>query len=394
MKPLEGLTVLDFSVFLAGPVCALRLADLGARVIKVERPDGGDLCRSLYISEHDVDGDSTLFHSINRNKESFAANLKAPEDAAAVRELIKTADVLITNFRPGVMDRIGFGYDAVRELNPRLVYGSISGYGDEGPWVRKPGQDLLAQALSGVMWLTGDGALGEGDEAAPVPMGLAVADMFAGHFMAQGLLALLVRRGVTGEGGLVEVSLLEAMLDFQFEVLTTHLNDGGRMPERSAVGNGHAYLSAPYGVYKTADGWLAVAMCPLPKLGEVIGLPALDDYDATQAFRERDTIKGLIAAHLKTQTTDHWLGLLEPADLWCAPVLDWPALMEHEAFSVLDWPQRITRPDGQAFTACRCPLRIDRSVLKSTKHAPSIGEQTQAILQELGRSPKAEANPE
>ncbi|MEM6393675.1 MAG: CaiB/BaiF CoA-transferase family protein [Planctomycetota bacterium] len=384
MKPLDGLLVLDFSVFLAGPVCALRLADLGARVIKVERPDGGDLCRSLYISEQDVDGDSTLFHSINRNKESFAANLKDADDAAAVRELIKKADVLITNFRPGVMDRIGFGYDAVKELNPRLVYGSISGYGDEGPWVRKPGQDLLAQALSGVMWLTGDGLEDEDADPAPVPMGLAVADLFAGHFMVQGLLSLLVRRGVTGEGGLVEVSLLEAMLDFQFEVLTTHLNDGGRLPKRSAVGNGHAYLSAPYGVYRTTDGWLAVAICPLAKLGEVIGLPALNDYDASQAFQQRDVIKTLLADHLRTQTTQHWLDVLEPADLWCAPILDWPALMEQEAYKVLDWQHEIERPDGRSLTACRCPLRVDGSVLKSPKPAPVIGAQTQAIKEELG----------
>ncbi|MBW7461061.1 CoA transferase, partial [Paenibacillus sepulcri] len=144
-KPLEGLLVLDFSQFLSGPSAALRFADLGARVIKVERPDGGDLCRRLYISNLELDGDSTLFHSINRNKESVSANLKDPEDLKFVRSLIEKADVMIQNFRPGVMEKIGLSYETVREWNPRLVYGVVTGYGRSGPWVNKPGQDLLVQ---------------------------------------------------------------------------------------------------------------------------------------------------------------------------------------------------------------------------------------------------------
>src|SRR4051812_4681141 len=225
-RPLEGLLVLDFSIFLAGPLAALRLGDLGARVIKIERPDVGDLCRQLYISNLELDGDSTLFHSINRNKESFTANFKDAHDLARVRKLIAKADVMIGNFRPGVLKKLGLDYPSVRQINPRLVYGTITGYGSEGPWVNKPGQDLLAQSLSGITWLSGNGARAGDDDAAPVPMGLAVADMFAGHFLAQGILACLVRRGSTGAGGLIETSLLESLLDFQFEVLTTHLNDG------------------------------------------------------------------------------------------------------------------------------------------------------------------------
>src|SRR6266480_2555150 len=147
MQPLEGLLVLDFSIFLAGPLASLRLGDLGARVIKIERPDVGDLCRQLYISNLELDGDSTLFHSINRNKQSFAANLKDPGDREQVMALVRKADVLIQNFRPGVMSRLGFGYEAVRKINPKIVYASITGYGTEGPWKDKPGQDLLAQAL-------------------------------------------------------------------------------------------------------------------------------------------------------------------------------------------------------------------------------------------------------
>src|SRR5262249_49567714 len=174
---------------------------------------------------------STLFHSINRNKESFTANFKDAADLARVRKLIAKADVMIGNFRPGVLKKLGLDYESASAINPRLVYGTITGYGNEGPWADKPGQDLLAQSLSGLTWLSGDG----GEDAAPVPMGLAAADMFAGHFLAQGILALLVRRGTTGHGGLVETSLLESLIDFQFEVLTTHLNDGGQPPDRSAI---------------------------------------------------------------------------------------------------------------------------------------------------------------
>lgn len=382
-RPLEGLVVLDFSLFLAGPVCALRLADLGARVIKIERPDGGDLCRQLYISDLKINGDSTLFHSINRNKESFAANLKDPADKAAVLKLVERADVAITNFRPGVMERLGFGYEALRGINPRLVYGSISGYGSDGPWAGKPGQDLLAQALSGFMWLSGDGSDDDAEPAPPVPMGLAAADMFAGHFLVQGILAALVRRGVTGEGALVETSLLEALLDFQFEVLTTHFNDGGKLPQRSTLGNGHAYLAAPYGVYRTADGWLAIAMNPLAKLGDLLGMPQLSEYSADDAFDQRDTIKRQIADHLRTRPTADWLAVLEPADIWCAQVFDWPTLTTHDAFKALNWPQTVTRPEGDAFIACRCPLRVDGELLTHAKHAPAVGEHNEMLAREF-----------
>ena len=156
MRPLEGLLVLDLSQFLSGPSAALRLADLGANVIKVERPDKGDLCRQLYISNLELDGDSTLFHTINRNKRSYAADLKNPKHLAKLWKLIERADVLIQNFRPGVIERIGLGFDAVSRVNPRIVYGTVTGYGSEGPWVSLPGQDLLAQSRSGFVWLNGD----------------------------------------------------------------------------------------------------------------------------------------------------------------------------------------------------------------------------------------------
>src|SRR5690349_15497987 len=209
-KPLEGVLVIDFSQFLSGSLATLRLSDLGARVIKIERPGSGDLGRSLYLSDTDVHGENTLFHAINRNKQSFAADLKNPEDLEQLRRLIGRADVMVQNFRPGVMERLGFGYDAVSKINSRLVYGEVSGYGNALAWRDRPGQDLLAQARSGIMWLSGN------RDDPPTPMALAVADMLAGHNLCEGILACLVRRSVTGLGSVVETSLIESLLDFQF----------------------------------------------------------------------------------------------------------------------------------------------------------------------------------
>lgn len=379
-RPLAGLLVLDLSQFLAGPSAAMRLADLGARVIKIERPGTGDLCRQLYISNLALDGDSTLFHSINRNKESYAADLKQPADLATVKDLVARADVLIQNFRPGVIERLGLDYPAASALNPRLVYGSVTGYGDRGPWRDKPGQDLLAQSLSGLTWLSGDATQG------PVPMGLAIADLMAGSHLTQGILACLVRRGITGRGGLVEVSLLESVLDVQFEVLTTHLNDGGLAPQRSVVNNAHAYLAAPYGIYATRDGFLALAMMPIPRLGELLGCPGLAQFETSQSwFDQRDEIKAILAAHLRQRTTNEWLAVLEPADVWCADVLDWPRLIAHPAFQALGMIQTVQRRNGASLETTRCPIRIDGQLLTSSRGAPTVGEDNVAVDAFLAR---------
>ena len=378
--PLEGLLVVDFSQFLSGPFATLRLADLGARVIKIERPGVGDLCRQIYLTDTEIGGDSTLFHAINRRKESFAADLKNPDDVSRLKRLIGRADVLVQNFRPGVINRLGLDYETLRKDHPRLVYGQISGYGDKGPWVPRPGQDLLAQARSGLLWLNGD------REHPPTPVGLAIADTLAGHNLTEGILACLVRRGITGEGGLVETSLFEALIDFQFEVLTTHFNDGFRLPDRSGVNNAHAYLSAPYGVYPTADGFLAVAMTPVHKLGALIGLDELTAYEDPKSwFTERDAIKALLRDYLGKQPTEHWLSLLEPADIWCAPVYDWPTMRAHEGYRALDLEQMIRRAeDAVEIRTTRCPIRVDGDRLTSEKAAPTIGMNTEAITSEFG----------
>ena len=279
------------------------------------------------------------------------------------------------------MARLGLDYESARAINPRLVYGEITGYGNDGPWVYKPGQDLLLQSISGLVWLNGDA------DRPPTPFGLAVVDLFAGAHLVQGILSCLVRRGITGEGGLVQVSLLESILDFQFEVLTTHLNDGGKLPQRSAINNAHAYLAAPYGIYQTADGFLALAMGSIPVLGDLLGCPPLLAFtDSATWFTQRDEIKATLVEHLKTESTQHWLDILEPQDIWCADVLTWDRLLQHEGFRVIDMIQEVSRDSKVKLDTTRCPIRIDGEVLKSAKGAPRIGEDTRRIMSEFAIS--------
>lgn len=375
--PLEGLLVLEFAQFLAGPLCGLRLADLGARVIKIERPNSGDLGRQIYLSETNVGGVNTLFQAINRNKESFAANLKDPADKTQIDDLIAKADVVIQNFRPGVFDRLGFSYDAVSKINPEIIYASVTGYGTEGPWVDLPGQDLLAQARSGVMWLNGQGGQ------PPQPVGLAVADMLAGHNLTQAVLAGLVRRGIKGQGAKVETSLLESLIDFQFEVLTTHLNDGNKIPERSKKNGSHAYLPSPYGVYATKDKFIAIAMTPIEQLMKLMGIDNASSYnEPSMAFSQRDEINQMLADHFKKRTTQEWLDILQPHDIWCAEVLSWDDLLVSKGFLALEMIQSLKLPDGATVQTTRSPLRIDGALLLSDCRAPTVGQHTESIIRD------------
>jgi crotonobetainyl-CoA:carnitine CoA-transferase CaiB-like acyl-CoA transferase len=278
-----------------------------------------------------------------------------------------------------VIERLGLDYATIRSTNPRVVYGQISGYGTEGPWRDKPGQDLLVQALSGVTWLSGSADQG------PVPLGLSIADMLAGAQLAQGILACLLRREITCQGGLVEVSLLEAILDLQFETLTTFFQDGGMPVFRTLRNNAHAYLGAPYGIYRTSDGYLALAMGKIPVLGKLIGCEELIKYvDPETWYSHRERIKDKIAATLVTNTTAHWLSILEPADIWCADVLDWHRLLNHDAFKSLQMLQSIRRRSGTVLETTRCPIRIDGQCLTSEKGSPDLGEDNARIAEEFG----------
>ncbi|PJJ08549.1 crotonobetainyl-CoA:carnitine CoA-transferase CaiB-like acyl-CoA transferase [Flavobacterium sp. 1] len=378
MKPLEGLVVLEFCQFLAGPSAGLKLADLGARVIKIERPVKGEACRQLSIKDLFVDDSSLLFHTINRNKESFAADLKNPEDLILVKKLIAKADIMTHNFRPGVMDKIGLTFAEALAINPKIIYGTITGYGDKGPWANKPGQDLLLQSLSGLSWLSGRKSQG------PVPFGLAVADLMCGNHFVQGILAALLKRAKTGKGVLVEVSLLESVLDVQFEAITSYLNDGGQLPERGDVkGSAHAFLSAPYGVYKTQDGYISLAMGDLLFIGNVLEIDLKKYADKQQWFSQRDEIREILAEKLAPQTADYWLDLLQKDGIWCGKVLNYEELNNQSFVNKLQLKQMVKNSDGEKLITTRSPIQLDGEILVSPKAAPKVGEDNIAIHEQF-----------
>ena len=378
MKPLENLLVLEFAQYMAAPTAGLRLADLGARVIKIERPVKGEAGRQIAIRNIFIDSDSLVFHTINRNKESYAADLKDPADLEKIKKLIARADVITHNFRPGVMEKIGLDYASVKTINPRIIYGVVTGYGNKGPWALRPGQDLLIQSLSGLAYLSGTNTSG------PVPFGLATADMICGAHFVQGILAALIKRVKTNTGALVEVSLLESVLDMQFEVITTFLNDGGKLPQRSNVpGNGHAYLSAPYGIYKTADAYISLAMGDLLKIGDTVGCDMSDYANKKSWFEERDEIMWRLSDKLSKKTTANWLAMLEAQGIWCAPVLTYTEVLNHEGYLSQGIKQEVALPGGGSLSTTRCPIRINGEKLYSNKPAPKPGVHTQTINQQF-----------
>ena len=381
MNLLQDIIVVDLSQFLSGPSAGLRLADMGARVIKIERPGIGDICRQLYVSDTRIAGESTIFHAINRNKQSYMADLKSGEDLEKVKKLIRHADVVLHNFRPGVMERIGLDYETVKAIKPDIVYGEVSGYGSEGPWKDLPGQDLLVQALSGLTWLSNN------RDARPTPMGVSVVDILAGTYLTQGILAALYRRGVTGQSALVQISMMEAVLDFQFEVLTCHFNDGRQLPERSSVSNGNAYIPAPYGIYKTREGYLSLAMGDILKLAQLLDCKPLEAYpDKAEWFDRRDEIKGILAGHLATRGADEWLSVLVPADIWCAKVMDYNDLMQQIGYKVLNMELKVRTSNGLSIRTTRCPIRVDGAISLPEMGAPLLGEHNELIDVQFGLS--------
>ncbi|MEP6746766.1 MAG: CoA transferase [Bacteroidota bacterium] len=374
MQLLEDIIIADFSQFLSGPSAALRLADMGAQVIKIEKPGTGDICRQLYVSDVMIEGESTIFHAINRNKKSYAADLKDPCDLEKIKLLLSKVDVMMHNFRPGVMERIGLDYENVKKINPQIIYAEVSGYGTEGPWRDLPGQDLLLQAASGLTWLSNN------NNEDPTPMGVAVVDIMAGTHIAQGILASLYRRTIRNEGALVQVSMFESILDFQFEVLTCYYNDGNRLPVRSEVNSGHAYIAAPYGIYKAKDDYIALAMSNIVLLAGLLQCEPLQQFtNRDDWFAKRDAIKKILGDHLATGLAADWLAILEKADVWCAPVMDYDTLVQQEGYRLLNMEIVVKTTNGLSVTTTRCPIRVDGEILHSERGAPVLGEHNAEI---------------
>ena len=379
MLPLQNTRVVSFNHYMAGPLGMQLLADMGADVIAVE-PIGGAWHRQWGGGNRNVDGQSVLFLSANRNKRSLALNLKVPEGIVVAKRLAASADVLAENFRPGVMAKLGLGYEDLRDVNPRLIYASVSGYGQDGPYAARPGQDLLFQALSGLATITGN----SDDKARAV--GVSVVDHHGATLLAMGILAALVARGRSGVGCRVDVDLLSAALDLQTESLVCYLN--GPEPE-SVNPPPHIagwYYSAPYGIYRTRDGHLAISLAPIDRLAEPLELPELAKLPPALAFDRRGEIAAMIAAVLLRRSTAAWLDILSEADVWHAPVNDYKAVISDPQIRHNGNVQVAPGATGSPITVLKHPVRYDGEAPGMRLPPQPLGAQTEVILKELGYS--------
>jgi crotonobetainyl-CoA:carnitine CoA-transferase CaiB-like acyl-CoA transferase len=369
--PLAGIRVLDFTALLQGPLATQILADCGADVVKLEKKDG-EWMRQWGIFMARTHGETDAFLAFNRNKRSVEVDLRDREDLERILELVEKADVVVENFRPGVMDRAGLGYDALKARNPRIIYAASSGYGRTGPYVDRPGQDYLVQALTGAMWLTGR----RGDP--PFLFGAAIADQFTGLHLVIGILAALQHRHRTGEGQRVDVDLLSCMLAIQQQELTVFFNHGEPL-ERPMENVGHPGITGPCGVYRTADGYLLLSVCPCPMLGKILGVDWLAQFDTNEKmFKARDEIYRGLAAHFATQPTAHWIDLLSAHDVWCAPVRQ-HADVEHDPqveHKHLVW--EVPYADGAAtYRTVGSPFTFSAGSVGVRRSAPRSGQHTE-----------------
>lgn len=372
--PLAHVRVLDFSALVQGPLATQVLGDLGADVVKIERLEG-EWSRHWGILDGHTHGETDSFLAFNRNKRSVAADLKDPTTRERLLAMAPDFDVVVENFRPGVMARLGLGYEHFAARNPGVVFVSSSGYGQSGPYVTRPGQDMLVQGLSGLMWLAGR------DGEPPTACGIGIADQYTALHIVIGVLAALEHRRHSGRGQWVQLNLFSCVISAQQQELTYFLNHG-EIPPRPAENHGSIWATAPFGIYPTSDGHLVIAMTPCPIVGEALGMPELAAYDTNASMLEhRQEIYHLLAERLATNTTEHWLKRLLEHDVWCAPVqtydelTDDPQALHNGAF----WEVPIG--DGaRTFRAPASPFFFSETPAAIHRGVPDLGQHTAEIL--------------
>ncbi|WP_230291139.1 CaiB/BaiF CoA-transferase family protein [Croceicoccus sp. Ery5] len=377
MKILEGIRVLDCSIAMAGPFAAQRMGDMGADVVKVE-PTRGEWQRHASAGGATGNKINVSFLSLNRNKRSLAVDLKAPEGKALLIDMVKNADVFLQNYRPGVAERLGVDYVTLSAINPRLIYVSMSGYGEDGPYRDYPGQDLLLQGMSGAMMSTG--AAGTPPSAA----GQYLVDAITAYTAFEGALAALFHRERTGEGQLVQINMLDAIATIQMQELSVY-TVGNKPQARSAEPHAHSYIRAPYGVFATADGYITVAMASLTRLGELFGdefFAGLDDE--RDSWTQRDEIFARVKGHLLERSSADWLADMRARDIWAGPVYGYedlindPQIRHNGTFIEYDHPTegRIKVPGF--------PIRFSRTPCEVERGAPLVGEHSREVMREAG----------
>jgi crotonobetainyl-CoA:carnitine CoA-transferase CaiB-like acyl-CoA transferase len=376
--PLDGVRVIDFSQAMAGPFAAQKLGDLGADVIKVEPTGTGEWHRSSAAGNAWVTKHNSSFLAFNRNKTSLSINLKADASHEIIGRLVEDADVVISNFRPGVAERLRIDYETLAKVNPRIVYASLTGYGETGPYARRPGQDLVIQGYSGAMWNTGQ------VDDPPLPIGVFVCDATAAHLVVEGVLAALFYRERTGVGQKVLVNMLDGIVDMQIQELSVYLT-GGVAPKRSSQPLAHVLLSAPYGIYKTADGYMTVSIGPLPLLGDVLDDDRLRSFtDPADGTTYRDEIYLIVAEKLRARTTEEWLERFMEFDYWAGPVYDYDDLLNDPQVQHNKTFVEIEHPTEGTLTLPGIPIQFTATPGSIRLPAPDVGQHSKEILLSLG----------
>ena len=378
--PLSGVRVIDFTQVMMGPCATQMLGDFGADVIKIERPDAGDLSRN-FSGEKTVEAmNGAVFASLNRNKRSVELDTKTEEGRAAVVELAKTADVVVDNFRAGVMDRLGFGYEALSKINPRIICASGTGFGPNGPYAHKGGQDILAQAMTGVMETRQDPS---------IPRSIyptTLCDYSAGMHMVQGILAALLMREKTGKGQRISVSLYDSIIAMQMQE-AAHWSKHGEVLNWAAMP-----LS---GVFETTDGALVLVGAfkanPLRDISRALGVEDLSaTYPDLPSQREnKPALHRIFREAFARNTTDHWLAKLEEQDLLCAPVKSLAEALEDPQTEINDMLRRVDHPVLGEITLVGSPVHLSAAPMKIHQMPPLLGEHTEEVLAEVGLFDKA-----
>lgn len=379
---LDGVKVLGFTHFAQAPFALQLLGDLGADVINIERPGTGDFNRN-FLQQESLGGESPFFLAMNRNKRSMTLNLKNPEAKEIVFKLLKEVDVVVTNYRAGALDKLGIGYEDAKKVNPRIVYCEALGYGSTGPYAKLPGQDLLAQSLSGLASI-----IGPDQDGRPVAGGIYVVDMYSSMLLTVGLLSALYSAKQTGVGQKVEVNLLDSGIHMQSQEIAYYLNTG-IMPTRPKTYSGHFLQEAPYGIYKTQDGWMCLATNAsdnVPLLEQILCTTGLQELmpDKKAMMVNRDEIHTIIEAALVKADTAHWIAEFQAAGVWCAKVNDYEAVVKDPQVLHNGIIKEIEHPKAGTFKAIGTPISFSETPPTIRRTAPGLGEHNEEILHHLG----------
>lgn len=380
-RPLEGIKVIDFSRALAGPYCTMLLADMGAEVIKIEVPGSGDESRAW--GPPFIEGEAAYFLSINRNKKSITLNLKNEKAKAIAQKLVASADVLLESNRPGAMERLGLGYEEVKKINPKIIYASISGFGQTGPYRTRPGFDQVLQGYGGIMGLTGE------KDGGPLKVGIAVTDIATGMFAAIGIVTALYHRQKTGVGQHVDASMLDGQVSWLTYQAGRYLASG-EVPQR--IGSAHP-LIVPYQAFEASDGFINIGVgndnlwkkfCEVAGLQDIVDEPKFSTN--SKRVENRDAVVEIIANVMKTRTMQQWLDILNDAGIPCGPIYTVDQVFNDPQVIARDMLVEVDHPKCGKIKVTGCPIKLSETPPEVVTAPPTLGQHNEEILKTLGYS--------